>query len=108
MKTSKTLKWVSGGIECFLAIPFLGGFVILSMLWIPLGVMFVLHLITLIFCSNENEGKAGSILGIITSVVGWFPILGWIMHLATAITLMVSAAQKEPHQDPFAPDPRYF
>lgn len=87
---AKFLKWLSFGYEAFLAIPIVGGTFILAYGWIPLGVAFILHLITLILAVKENLGKAGSILGLITSVIGLIPVVGWIMHVATAITLLIS------------------
>lgn len=94
MKTSKVLKWVSGGVEAFLAIPIIGGSIILSLLWTPLLAMLILHIITLVYCKQENESTAGSIVGIVTSLIGWIPIVGWIMHVVTAVLLMLSAARK--------------
>ncbi|WP_438447734.1 hypothetical protein [Gorillibacterium sp. sgz5001074] len=94
MKTSKILQWVSGGLEAFLAIPVIGGIFIVSLSWTPLAAMLVLHIITLVFCSQEYENKTGSILGIVTSVLGWIPFVGWIMHVVTAVILMVQASRR--------------
>lgn len=91
MKTSTVLKWVSGGLEAFLAIPFVGGTFVVGLLWTPLIAMLALHIVTLVFSSRENENKHGSILGIITSAIGWIPIVGWIMHVITAIFLLIDA-----------------
>lgn len=93
MKTSTLLKWVSGGIEALLAIPILGGLIIVSLAWVPLILMLVLHIVTLVYCNQENESKAGSIVGIITSVLGWIPFVGWAMHVVSAILLLMSAAR---------------
>lgn len=91
MKTSTILKWVSGGLEAFLGIPVFGGIVIVSLLWTPLAIMLALHIVTLIFSSKENEKRHGSILGIVTSAIGWIPVVGMIMHIITAVLLMVDA-----------------
>lgn len=92
MKISTALLWITGLAEAFLAIPFLGGSVVLSTGYGVLGVMFVLHAITLFFCFREFSPKFGSILGIITSLVSWIPLIGWAMHLLTALVLLISAA----------------
>lgn len=63
------------------------------MLWIPLFIMLALHIVTLVFCSNENQSKAPSIVGIVTSCVGWIPFVGWVMHVVSAVLLLVSAAK---------------
>lgn len=97
MSTSKVLKWVTGGLEAFLGIPVLGGLIVISFFWTPLLVMLILHIVTLVFCSQENEDKAGSIVGIVTSCIAVIPVVGMIMHITTAIILMVSAGKKPNH-----------
>lgn len=91
MRTSTALKWVSGGLEAFFGIPFVGGAIILSTGWAPLFPMAILHIITLVFCVRDRDGKVGSILGIITSCLGWIPLLGMCLHIITAVVLLVSA-----------------
>lgn len=90
---SKSLKWVTGLLELFLAIPLLGGSIVISSAYVALGVMLVLHIVTFVVASNHGGAKAGSILGIITSCLAWIPFVGWILHLLTAIFLMVDAAR---------------
>lgn len=91
MSISTILKWITGAFEGFLGIPILGGVFILSNGWTPLLVMFILHVITLIFSAKEMQNKHGSILGIITSLVGWIPVVGMIMHIVTALVLFIDA-----------------
>ena len=100
MTSSKVMKWVTGAFEIFLGIPFLGGLIIIGTYYTPLVVMFILHIITLVLSSRNNEVKYGSILGIVTSLVAWIPFVGMIMHIVTGILLMVSAAKKESTQSP--------
>lgn len=96
MSTSRILKWITGGLEAFLGIPILGGLIVFGFLYTPLLVMLVLHIITLVFTIQENGDKAPSILGIVTSCIAWIPIVGMIMHMITAILLMVSASRRVP------------
>jgi hypothetical protein len=84
---------VSGGLEALLGVPVLGGTIILGMAWTPLGAMLVLHIVTLIFSLREDENKHGSILGIVTSAIGWIPFVGMIMHIITAVILLIDAAR---------------
>ncbi|TFD97711.1 hypothetical protein [Jeotgalibacillus salarius] len=93
MKISTTLKWITGGLEAFLAIPILGGIIIFGTSWTPLGIMLALHIVTLIFAARDFTSKTGSIFGIVTSVVGVVPFLGFIMHLVTAIILLLDASR---------------
>ena len=91
MKTSTLLKWVTGGFEILLGIPFIGAMIIIFSGWSALGIMLVLHIVTLVFSIRENERSHGSILGIITSVVGFVPFVGMVMHIITGIVLLVDA-----------------
>ncbi|QQK75525.1 hypothetical protein HUG15_07985 [Salicibibacter cibarius] len=95
MNRSSFMKWVTGGLEAFWALPVIGGSIIFSMSWSPLVVMLILHIITLIISINEGRNKHGSILGIVTSAVGFIPFLGWMMHTLTAILLLVDAYRSE-------------
>ena len=92
MKISVALLWITGLAEAALAIPFIGGGFVVSTGYTALGVMFVLHAVTLFFCFREYSPKSGSILGIITSLLAWIPLIGWALHLLTAIVLIISAA----------------
>jgi len=94
LTNSKVLKWVSGSLELFLAIPILGALVVMGSYYTVLGAMLVLHIVTLVLSKQNNEPIYGSVLGIITSLVAWIPLVGWILHLLSGIFLMVTAAQK--------------
>ncbi len=89
--TSTILKWVSGGLEALLGIPVLGGTIVLSLVWTPLLIMLALHIATLVYSRKEGQKSLGSILGIITSSIGWIPVVGMIMHIVTAIILLIDA-----------------
>lgn len=86
------LKWITGGIEAFLAIPFVGGIYIISSGWATLGVMLVLHLVTLVLSIKNGSVSIGSIFGILASVLGVIPGVGWFLHVITAIILIVDAS----------------
>ena len=96
MSASRILKWVTGGFEAILGVPFLGATIIISLLWTPLALMLILHIITLVLTKKDNGAATGSILGIITSCVGWIPFVGIIMHILSAIFLMLDAAKPDP------------
>ncbi|WP_147802851.1 hypothetical protein [Alkalicoccus halolimnae] len=92
------LKRVSGGAEAFLGIPFLGGLFILNFSWIPLFIMLALHLFVLFISGKQGKKKTGSVLGIVTSCIGWLPFIGMVMHIVTAVVLLTEAHKesKEP------------
>lgn len=90
MKTSTALKLVTAIGETLAGIPLIGGLFIISMLWTPLILLFGLHIVALYFSAEENTSIGGSILGIVTNVLGVIPILGMFMHIATAIVLWIT------------------
>ncbi|WP_339226554.1 hypothetical protein NSQ77_13480 [Oceanobacillus sp. FSL K6-2867] len=98
MSISRIFKWITGIFEGLLGIPFLGGLYILSNAWMPLFVMLILHIITLILTKKDNGSGFGSVLGIITSIIGWIPIVGMILHIITALILILSASRSEGRQ----------
>ena len=93
MSPSRILKWVSGGLEAILGIPLVGASIIISLLWLPLLVMLALHIVTLVLTKKDGGASTGSILGIVTSCVGWIPFVGMIMHIISAIFLMIDASK---------------
>ena len=84
---SKNIKLISAIFETILAVPFLGGFFVLMTAWMLLAVGLVLGIVGVIICSKEKTNKSGHILQIITSCIGWIPVIGWLMHLITAVVL---------------------
>lgn len=95
MSVSRIMKWVTGALEALLGIPFVGGAIVISLLWTPLILMLVLHIITLVLTKKDGGLARGSILGIITSCIGWIPFVGMVMHIITAIFLMIDASKPE-------------
>ncbi|OAB45381.1 hypothetical protein [Paenibacillus glacialis] len=89
--TSKLLKWITFAIEAFFAIPVVGGAFILSNGWLPLGVALLLHVVAIVYLLKDRASIIGNGLGVVTSLVGIIPIVGWIMHGITAIVLLIEA-----------------
>ncbi|MFK2826369.1 hypothetical protein QYG89_11960 [Bacillus sp. B190/17] len=88
---TNAMKWITGGMEGVLGIPIIGGAIIIGHAWAPLGFMAVLHVITLLLALNAGRSVTGSIFGIVTSVIGWIPIVGMCMHIVTALILISNA-----------------
>ncbi|MFJ8367345.1 hypothetical protein ACIQ61_13985 [Bacillus cereus] len=93
--TIKLLKWVTGALEALLGIPVLGGTIVVSLLWLPLLFMLVLHIVTLVLAKKANMSASGNVLGIVTSCLAWIPFVGMILHILSAIFIMMDAARKE-------------
>jgi len=83
-------KLISGLYESVLAIPIIGGLIVIGNAYIPLFIGFILHLVTLIICVVKNYSFKSSILGIITSLIAWIPFVGWFFHSITSLSLFVS------------------
>lgn len=95
MRTSTAMKWLTGCFEFILGIPFLGASIVIGFSWTPLGVMLLLHVITLILSARDGLNKHGSIIGIMTNLIAWIPFVGMTMHLITGVLLMVDASRKK-------------
>ncbi|KKI91564.1 membrane protein [Bacillus sp. SA1-12] len=98
-QTVKTLKYISGGIEAFLGIPVIGGSIIIGLGWTPLLVMLVFHIVVLVLSNKVGVKAYGNILGIVTSAIGWIPFVGMIMHILSAVFILLDAARKEKNPD---------
>ncbi|MBD2871657.1 hypothetical protein [Paenibacillus arenilitoris] len=109
MKAAGTLLLVTGIIEAVLGIPVLGGSIVLLSGYTVLFMTLILHIVTLVLCSQNQRPIAGSILGIVTSVLAWIPVLGMILHIASAVVLLIAATKKvEPPMPPYPPAPGSF
>lgn len=93
MKLSTLLKWISGGAEAVLGFPIVGASIIMGFTYVPLLLMLGLHIFTLFIASREGTKKTGSIMGIITSFLGWIPFVGFILHIITAFILLLDAGK---------------
>lgn len=97
--TLKLLKWISAGIEAFLGIPLLGGLIIMATGYTPLFLMLIFHIVLVVFSNKAGVKAGGNVVGIITSVIGFIPFLGMIMHLVTAMVIAVeTASQNKVHE----------
>ncbi|MBP1309212.1 hypothetical protein JOD82_002232 [Paenibacillus sp. 1182] len=92
MNIHKVLKWVTFGFEAFLAIPLIGGAFILANGWTPLLIVGVLHLISIVLLlANRQKLVVGNLIGIVGAMLGAIPVLGWILHVFTAIVLFLES-----------------
>ncbi|WP_085521459.1 hypothetical protein [Tuberibacillus sp. Marseille-P3662] len=91
MGKTRILKWIAGSLEILFAIPFLAYMFLFSTLFTPLVLMLAFHIVILVFSVKEEQQKHPSILGIVASLVGFIPFVGWLMHLLTGIFYMVDA-----------------
>lgn len=90
-ETIRITKWVAGGVEALLGIPVLGASIILGLVWTPLVIMLAFHIVNLVLSKKEDLPITGSILGIVGNVIGWIPFVGMIMHIITAVFVMIEA-----------------
>lgn len=99
MSISRIMKWITGIFEACLAIPVIGGLFVISNGYSPLMVMLILHIITLVLSKRDQGPMIGSIIGIVTSCLAWIPILGFILHIITALALIITALVPDEKRD---------
>lgn len=93
MSLAKALRIISGICEGLLAIPLLGGLFVISSGYTALGFMLLFHIITLFVSRANREPIYGSVTGIAASLLGWIPFVGFLLHAASALALLISAFQ---------------
>ena len=87
----KTFKWISGGFEALLGIPIIGGSIVLGFGYMPLLIALVLHIVTVVLAKKAGVTAFGNYFGIITACLAWIPILGMILHILSAIFILLGA-----------------
>lgn len=93
MVISQVMQLITGVFEGLLGIPVFGGIYIMGSGYTPLFVMLILHIITLLLASRDRRWIAGSVLGIVTSIIGFIPLVGMTLHWITCIVLIISVFQ---------------
>lgn len=88
----RTLKWVSGGLEAVLGIPILGGLIVFGTGYNALWLMLALHIVVVVLTARAGRVSKGNIVGIVASTVGVIPVVGMLLHMAAAITILLDAA----------------
>ncbi|MFS0723536.1 hypothetical protein [Paenibacillus sp. 1P07SE] len=94
MTLSRLLKFFAGLAELFLAIPVLGGALIIASNYTLLGIMLIVHLVTYVLSRSNHEPAYGPAIGIVTSLLAWIPFVGWFLHLMSGLFLLVNATQR--------------
>lgn len=95
MKALGTLKVVALIIEILLAIPILGGTIVIGSAYTALAVEGIIHIIVLILAFKASSSKLSSILGIVTACLAAIPFLGWILHVITAVIYAMDVASNK-------------
>ncbi|UKS55541.1 hypothetical protein [Exiguobacterium acetylicum] len=88
----RTLKWVSGGMEAVLGIPLLGGLIVFGTGYNALWLMLAFHIVVVVLTARAGNVSKGNIVGIVASTVGVIPVVGMLLHMAAAITILLDAA----------------
>ncbi|GAB6991365.1 hypothetical protein [Paenibacillus pini] len=94
MSGSSILRLITGVFEFTLAIPIIGGLIVIGSSYSVLVIMGILHIITLVISLGKREPVYGSGFGILTCLISWIPLVGWFMHLISGVLLLISAFQR--------------
>jgi hypothetical protein len=97
MKLSSFAKGLTGTFEAILAVPLFGGLLVLLSAWQLLTIALILHIVTAAIAIANRTSVAPSILGIVTSLIAFIPIIGWLFHAITAVCLFISAYKDSSH-----------
>lgn len=88
---AKALKWVTFLYEILLSVPLVGGLYVLGKLEtiFALLIALVLHLAAWLLLKKNDLPVTANQFGLVSSVLGFVPILGWILHSTTVFLLLI-------------------
>jgi hypothetical protein len=89
----KILALIALVFELLLAIPVVGGSIVIGTAYIALVVTLIVHIVALVLAPKGN--KFAPIFGIITSVLAWIPFLGWVLHVVALVLYIVAIVKKD-------------
>lgn len=95
MSNLRLAKIIALIFEAALAVPLIGGTIVIGTGYAVLGVAFFIHLVVFILSLKLYGAKLGSILGMVTSVIAWIPVIGWLFHAITAIVYAIEVLAKK-------------
>ncbi|WP_413628130.1 hypothetical protein R4B61_02825 [Fructilactobacillus vespulae] len=91
---------VAAIIETVLAIPVLGGIIVMTSVYSPLGILMVLYIAGLVFAITTQSLKGADqynieisgfktkfIIGIVAAAIAVIPVVGWILHIVMAVIM---------------------
>ena len=83
--------------EGVLAIPVIGGTIVIGTYYGALGVMFLLHAAVLVLRILDKKGESlvAPGFGMVASILAVVPFLGFVLHVVTFILYIVDFAQKK-------------
>lgn len=93
MSLSRTVLVIAAVWESLLAVPIIGGMFVISWMWGPLIVSFMLGFAGFVVCAKERRSVFGSVLQMIAGVLGFVPFVGWALHVVAALVLWLSAVR---------------
>lgn len=85
MSNLRVAKIIALIFQVIIAIPILGGTIVISTGYGALVLGFVIHAVVLVLALKNNGAKLGAIFGMVTSVIAWIPFVGWAFHTITAV-----------------------
>jgi len=85
MSNLRVAKIIALIFQVILAIPILGGTIVLSTGYGALGLGFIIHVVVFVLALKSNGAKLGSIFGMVTNLIAWIPFVGWAFHTITAV-----------------------
>ena len=89
LKTIRTIFLIIIVAEAILAVPLIGGTLIIRFFYIPLLLTLILHIIALKEIQKTTISSALPITGIALTLFAWIPFFGWMSHIGLAIAYAI-------------------
>lgn len=77
-------------VEFLFLIPFISWFIVINTICLVCIIPFIMHLIGLDKSHKQNILSIGNIIGVFAALFSFIPILGWGLHLLSAIYLFIT------------------
>lgn len=87
----KTLKCTTGIFHLLLIPCYLLQGLIYLYDWLPLLVIITLHIITILLAKKEGMKTYANYIGILTTLVAFFPYIAIVLHIITATFIFLDA-----------------
>lgn len=86
-KTARTIKWTIIVFESYFSMPVLGHLTYALLYIMLMPVMVTLHVVAFIVSKLTDEPSMPHIIGVITAIIGFIPVIGWLLHITTLVTI---------------------
>ncbi|AYC28897.1 hypothetical protein [Paenisporosarcina cavernae] len=95
MERFRFLLYIALLVEGIMALPILGYIVAAGTAYLLLVVSFVIHVINFMYLSRWGANNRPAIMGIVSSVLGFIPFIGFVLHVITFLMYLAAVQKRE-------------